>query len=143
MKRGITLSIMSVAIIIIMIVVSTATIVGVSSIDTANFEEYQSKIQRVKDNVEIYYEINSQLPVNNIIISKEDMTQDLLKEIIQNGDETSDMYIVDMNLLNIIGINIGFGDITDKDIFVVSEDSFNVYYYKGFNYKNKLFYNNN
>lgn len=138
MKKGITVSSLVIAITIMLILVSTATVVGVRSIKTASYEEFISEILRVSDDVNDYYLRNDGLPISDTqieIISKAGLSASLKKEILSNGDEYNNLYVVDMNKLKSESVKIGYGTISNLDVFLVAENSNNVYYYKGIVYK--------
>lgn len=139
MKRGITITILSVAITVMLIIVTTVSVVGTRSIDTANFEEYKSKLKRVSDIVLEYVETNKELPTTGEIVSQNGLNADFKNELTVNGDIDSNLYVVDLEKLDIV-VNIGDGSTSDEDVFVVSQDTNNVYYLKGRTYRGTTYY---
>ncbi len=141
MKKGVTLSIIVIAVTIMFIIISSATVIGTNSINAAQYEEFLSKISRVSDETNRYMTENKELPITSYeVISKEMMTEALATNLKSNGDDMNNLYIVDITKLKLISVNIGVGIVDDKDIFLVAEETGNVYYYKGFKYKNKWYY---
>ena len=115
MKKGLSLSTVVIAISIMLILVSSVSVIGSSAITSANFEEYKSNIDRVSDEVNIYITDNGTLPVTNeVVVSK----------------------------LNDYNIKKGRGNVENKDVFLVTENTNNVYYLKGFKYRGKVYFNN-
>ncbi|MBR5227631.1 MAG: hypothetical protein IKV94_03240 [Clostridia bacterium] len=139
MKKGITITVLSVTVAIMLIIVTTVSVVGTRSIDTANFEEYKSKLKRVSDIVLEYVKTNKELPITGEVVSKNGFGDDFINELTVNGDEDSKLYVVDLDKLDIV-INIGDGDTSDENIFVVSEETNNVYYLKGRTYRGTTYY---
>lgn len=140
MKRGITVSTLTITVIIMLILVSISTVVGIRSIKTASYEEFLSKISRVSDDVNQYFLENKKLPVTDEIIAKEGLSNELKLEISNNQDDYNNLYVVDMNKLRSENVKIGFGSVNDLDVFIVSENTNNVYYLKGFEYKGNTYY---
>lgn len=139
-KSGITFSVVSVAIVIMLIVISSASIIGTRAISTANFEEYKSEISRVSDNVNEYYVKNKALPVTNEMVDINTLDNALKNEIIQKGDNYATMYVIDISLIKDVSIKNGSGDVLSKDVYLVSDKTQNVYYLKGFKYNGTVYY---
>lgn len=139
-KSGITFSVVSVAIVIMLVVISSASIIGTRAISTANFEEYKSEISRVSDNVNEYYVKNKTLPVTNEIIDINTLDNALKNEIIQKGDNYATMYVIDISLIKDTSIKNGNGDVLSKDVYLLSDKTQNVYYLKGFKYNGTVYY---
>lgn len=141
MKRGMTLSIIIIAVTIMFIIISTSTVIGMRAVNAANYEEYMSNLSRVSDEVNSYLVTNKELPITSYeVISKEMFSEGLSLKLAENDDSMNNLYIVDNSKLNLTSVNIGVGDTFNKDVFLVAEDTGNIYYYKGFKYKNEWFY---
>lgn len=142
MKKGLSLSTVVIAISIMLILVSSVSVIGSSAISSANFEEYKSNIDRVADEVNIYVTDNGTLPVTNEVIAINSLGQDFLNQVKENGDLANKFYLVDISKLNDYNIKKGRGNIENKDVFLVTENTNNVYYLKGFKYRGKVYFNN-
>lgn len=140
MKKGITISILSITIAVMFILVTTATAIGASSINSVMYEEYISKLTRVSTDINAYYIKNKELPITGEIIVKSDLNNDINDEISNNNDNLEELYIVDMTKLKSYNVNIGYGSSDESDFFVVTKDSHNLYYLKGFKYKGRTYY---
>lgn len=140
MKKGITISTLVVAITIILILSSVATVVGIRSIKTASFEEFSSKLVRVSNDINLYHTKNKELPLTNEVLYASSCTEELKAELAKYGDNNSYLYVVDMNKLNTESVNIGYGTIEDGDVFVIAKDTNNIYYFKGIKYKGVVYY---
>lgn len=142
MKKGLSLSTVVIAISIMLILVSSVSVIGSSAITSANFEEYKSNIDRVSDEVNIYVTDNGTLPVTNEVIAINSLGQDFLNQVKGNGDLANKFYLVDISKLNDYNIKKGRGNVENKDVFLVTENTNNVYYLKGFKYRGKVYFNN-
>lgn len=140
MKKGITMSVVLVAIVIMMLIISAATVVGTNAVSTANFEEFKSIISRVSDNINEYYVKNDELPVKNEIVATASLPQDMQSALSKNGDLDDKLYVVDMSKINDATLKKGRGTIESQDVFLVSETKQNVYYLKGYKYKSVVYY---
>lgn len=141
MKKGITLSVMAVAVSIMFIVVSTAAIIGTNTMKAASYEEYISKLKRVEDAVNLYIEENDIIPTTGEVIANSGCSQSFINALAANGDVQEELYVLDMNKLNVVSVNIGFGNIDNNDIFIVTSNTNNVYYYGGFKYDGITIFN--
>jgi len=142
MKRGITVSTLAISVTIMLILISVSTVVGVGSIRTAAYEEFLSKLTRVSNDVNFYLRKNNELPITNEIVSKEGLPTTLRNLIANNGDNTNELYVIDMDLLNTETVNIGNGTTDNMDVFVVAQNTNNIYYLKGYKYKDEVCYGN-
>lgn len=142
MKKGLSLSTVVIAISIMLILVSSVSVIGSSAITSANFEEYKSNIDRVADEVNIYVTDNGTLPVTNEVIAINSLGQVFLNQVKENGDLANKFYLVDISKLNDYNIKKGRGNVENKDVFLVTENTNNVYYLKGFKYRGKVYFNN-
>ena len=140
MKKGITMSVVLVAIVIMMLIISAATVVGTNAVSTANFEEFKSIISRVSDDINEYYVKNNELPVKNEIVATASLPQDMQSALSKNGDLDDKLYVVDMSKINDATLKKGRGTIESQDVFLVSETKQNVYYLKGYKYKSVVYY---
>lgn len=142
MKKGLSLSTVVIAISIMLILVSSVSVIGSYAITSANFEEYKSNIDRVSDEVNIYVTDNGTLPVTNEVIAINSLGQEFLNQVKENGDLANKFYLVDISKLNDYNIKKGRGNVENKDVFLVTENTNNVYYLKGFKYRGKVYFNN-
>lgn len=140
MKKGVTLSIVLVAIVIMLILISSATVVGTTAIATANFEEFKGMVTRLSNNVNEYYLKNKELPVKNEVIATNSLSQEFQAELEKKGDLNKKMFVVDMSKINDATITIGRSSSSSEDIFLVAEESQNIYYLKGHEYKKVRYY---
>ena len=139
-KRGVTTAVIVLAVVIMFIILTTATVIGSRSVDTVNYEEFVSQVTRVSNSVNEYIVKNDELPTTFESVAKSGFTSDLQNEITQNGDTNNNLYVVDMSKLNVNNISIGNGNVSDRDVFLVAENTNNVYYYKGYRFRGTMYY---
>lgn len=140
MKKGITISILAITVVLMFILATTATVIGFKSIQTASYEEFLSQISRVSNSVNKYYVDNQELPITSQIVAKEGLPTELREEISNKHDDLNNLIVVDMTKIRVEGVNIGSGAIENLDVFVVAENTNNVYYLKGVKYKDKTYF---
>lgn len=140
MKKGVSLVTAIIAVSIMMILVSSVCVIGSSAISSANFEEYKSQIERVADEINIYINEKDILPVTNQNVSIDSLGQDFLNEVKEKNDLSNKFYIVDVSKLADYSIKKGKGNLNNKDIFLLAENTNNVYYLKGFKYRGKVYF---
>ena len=140
MKKGFSLSTVVIAISIMLILISSVSVIGSSAISSANFDEYKSQIERVSDEINIYINENENLPIKNEEVDINSLGTDFLNQARENGDATNKFYVIDISKLNDYSLKKGNGNVEDKDVFLVAENTNNVYYLKGFKYRGKVYF---
>lgn len=140
MRKGLSLSTLVIAITVMLILVSSVSVIGSLAINSANFEEYKSQIERVSDEVNIYSNENGSLPVTNQSIAINSLGNDFLEQVKENGDLTNKFYVIDISKLDDYNIKKGKGTVENKDVFLVCDNTNNVYYLKGFKYRGKIYF---
>ena len=140
MKKGISLTTVVIAISVMMILITSVSVIGSSAINSANFEEYKSVIERVADELNIYVTENKSLPIKNEAVSANNLGSDFVENLKENNDLLNNLYVIDISKLDDYNFEKGKGTISDKDVFVVAENSHNVYYLKGFKYRGKVYF---
>lgn len=140
MKKGITISILVVTVVLMFIIVTTATVIGTRTIQTASYEEFMSKIYRVSNDVNKYVMDNKSLPTTSEVIAKEGLSNVFKEELNKKKDVWNNLFVIDMTKLRTESVNIGKGTVEDMDVFVVAENTNNVYYLKGVNYKGATYH---
>lgn len=140
MKKGVSLVTVIIAVSVMMILISSVSVVGSSAISSANFEEYKSTIERVANEVNIYVNENKSLPVTNEIVAINSLGEEFLAEVKERNDLSNKFYVIDVSKLNDYNIEKGKGNVSDKDVFLLAENTNNVYYLKGFKYRGKIYF---
>lgn len=140
MKKGISMMMLVVSVSVMMILVTSASVIGINSVNTANFEEYKSVLSRVSDDVNYYYIENDKLPIKSSdegveVIDALSVSTEFYNQVVENGDNNDILYIVDIDKLEDNTINFN-----ENDVFVVASYSQNVYSLNGFKYKSKIYH---
>ncbi len=140
-KMGVSLIIVSTAVAIMLLLISVASVVGTNAIKSANFDEYISVLNRVSDEVNMYYIENEKLPVSSqTVVNYSTLPVEFKNTLNSKKDVNNKLFVVDVSLLKDKTIEKGKGSVEDQDVFLVAEDTHNVYYLKGFKYKSKMYY---
>lgn len=139
MKKGITVAMLVVIVTMMLIATTTVSVVGVNSINRANFETYKNKINKISDLALEYVTTNNSLPVTNEVVGKVSLDSDFIKELNSNGDADNNMLVIDLSKLDAT-VDIGNGTVVNGDVFVICENTNNVYYLKGMEYKGVLYH---
>lgn len=140
-KKGVTLTILAITVIIMVILASTIVInVGTAITDTRK-ATFSMDLKTIEDAVSIYYIQNNSMPSDKEALSKIEIlnlsgndNMNLLREEINlNGDEKDDtyFYIIDLSKLSIDNPSRGTYSLGDNDIYVVAYPSLKVYYLAG------------
>lgn len=141
-KRGVTTTVIVLAVVIMFIILTTATVIGSRNIQTVSYEEYVSQLTRVSDAVNEYVLQNGTLPTlsSNEVVAKASFTEDLKNELTANGDLNNNLYVVDMSKISVNNVSKGNGTTSNRDVFLVAENTNNVYYYKGYKFRGTMYY---
>lgn len=141
MKKGVSMMTVVIAVSVMLVLISSVSVIGSSAISSANFEEYKSKVERVADEINIYINENGTLPITNQSVSINSLGKEFLEAAKEKNDLSNKFYVVDISKLNDYSIDKGKGNLNNKDVFLIAENSNNVYYLKGFKYKGKVYFN--
>lgn len=134
MKKGVTVSILVIMVVIMITVVSTVSVVSVKSIARANYEAFKGKVDKVSDLTFEYISANKRLPVTGETVGVGMLDSDFVSELTDNSDINNRLMVIDLKKIDTT-IDIGRGSVNDGDVFVICENTNNVYYLKGFEYK--------
>ncbi len=140
MKKGITLTIAVMAVTIMLILITSSTVIGGSAISAANFEKFNSMLTRTSDNINEYYIKNKSLPIKDEIIDINSLGSEFVNAVAKNNDLESTFKVVDMTKIEDPTVTEGNGTIESKDVFLVAEETHNIYYLKGFKYKGVVYF---
>lgn len=140
MKKGVSLLVVTVAISVMVVLISSSIIFGTQAIQTAQFEEFLSQLNRLSVSINDYVLTNNSIPTTGEVVSGISLGNEFMNELVSKKDENNRLFIVNMSLLKDGTIKRGSGTAEDQDIFVVAENTNNVYYVKGFKYKGKTYF---
>lgn len=138
-KKGISLIILVITIVIMLIITSAVIFISSDTTSNTKMAAFAMDLQQIESAVEEYYLYNKELPIikvgytkTTLVTSIENGSEILSEEIEANGDDEAVFYEIDLGSLDVENISKGLrqgGDATD--IYLVTEDSLNVYYLKG------------
>lgn len=161
-ERGVTLISLAVAIIVLGII-TTLLLYNVK--DTKDIERVSNMyidIDGISDRISNYYSRYGALPVRrDIDLSSDSTISSWVSELESSNNEgplgandTGDFYVIDMNALENLSLNYGSGYAKmqgttlpeDKDVYVINENSHNIFYLQGIRVNNngtvKMYYTN-
>lgn len=140
-QKGITLVILSLAVVIMLIITTVLIYNATTGIDNQYLTNMYSDIAVLKDKISIYYVKNGRLPIVNVPYPNTEEIKGI------NENDNDNYYIIDLKLLDGLILNYGKGYDTvwtqnkcTNDIYVVNEQSHNVYYMLGIEFDNKVYY---
>lgn len=148
-NKGITMIVLSIAIIILAIVTSMLAYYSSDAIDIKNLNNMYNDIELLNQKVSLYFYNNEKIPALVKYINAEEK----LKE--QKGNLDNNVYyVIDLNKLENLELNYGKEfkevknnylavdfDITEyTDLYIINEQSHNIYYIKGVTVEEKIYY---
>jgi type II secretory pathway pseudopilin PulG len=148
-NKGITMIVLSIAIIILAIVTSMLTYYSSDAIDIKNLNNMYNDIELLSQKVSLYFYENEKIP---ILVEYTDAAEKL-KEQKSNLDNEV-YYVVDLNRLDNLELNYGkeFKEVKNNylgvdfdiaeytDLYIINEQSHNIYYIKGVTVDGKTYY---
>lgn len=143
-KKGISLIALAITIAVMLILATTVFMVSNEMVINSKMVALAVDLEEMEDLVSSYYINNDELPIDkaskwtgtSLADEIDEGKDDLLEDLSLNHDEDDDFYKVDISKLDIETLSRGIGKDEDGnedtiDIFVVAEESFNVYYLRG------------
>ena len=135
-KSGVTMTVLAISIAIMLIIMTTSVIIGSGNVNDAKFDNFNTMLQSVADNVNAYMLKEGKMPITNQSIIYTNYSKDFALEIEAKGDKNNKLYVVDVTMLENYTLQEGRGSLQNSDVFLIAENTNNIYYLKGFNYKN-------
>jgi len=134
-QKGITL-ISLIITIIIMAILAGAVVTNIDiGTDIRNYNYMCADIELLEAKIRTYYNEHGSLPTTGNVISNPNLNGQASTK--DNGN----YYAIDIrNALYNITLNYGAGTIANKDIYIVNEQSHEVYYLKGAYFENTLYH---
>lgn len=152
-KQGIALLSLILIIVIVMMLAGLVTYSSYDMIFETQKLSFAKDITTINDAVEEYYSVNGSLPIlndGNIFTVQEyknkieeirgsSQLEQLAHEMDVNDDESAVFYEIDISKLDIKQLKYGLKE-DEYDIFLVSDQSNKVYYLKGYDILNKVYF---
>ena len=151
-NRGITLASLAIAVIVILILTGTLIYNVKDNLRVANLREMQNDIQNLRDAVSNYYSINGSIPAKLKYTNTDNINRIKDAGVINEKADTGDFYIIDLKELENLTLNYGedykhISDATSEeeasqytDIYIINEESQNIFYVEGIRVDNDWFY---
>lgn len=141
-NKGITMITLALAIVIMVVIVSTLVYNINTGIRTRALNDMYNDVQLLKDRVDIYYSKYGELPILPTQYTQVSNLQGL------NVNDNDVYYVIDIEVLDNMTLTYGKGYGTLKqnfepkitDVYVVNEKSHTIYYVKGIQYEEKTYY---
>lgn len=140
-NKGITMVALGVTILIIIIIASTLIYNSYSGMATRTLNNMYNDIELLENKVASYYVKYGQIPILNVIYSDTSKIQNL------DANDNDKYYVIDLSLLSNLTLNFGKGYKTIKetntfsnDVYIINEQSHNIYYAAGVEFDNIMYY---
>lgn len=139
-KKGVSLVVLIITL-IVMVIIVTVTISGIENVlKEAQKSEFVTELETIKDKAEEWYFLTGTLPIETgteytasqlkaKVLDSQSKTL-LTNEISKNGDLNNNFFVVDLALMDIQTNERGKKQ-NQTDIFVIAENTLNIYYLGG------------
>ena len=145
MKKGISLIVLFIVVLVIIILATTLTVTGINVYNNSKITRFATEMAYVKEALDAYRtQKNGMYPIKDAVVL--DISQVSSKAKVQFQDENITdnkvtLYEIDFSLLGVNELSYGNKKEGDKtDVYVVSMDTSNVYYAKGYKVNNNTYY---
>lgn len=127
-SKGITITVLVVTVVILLILTSTIIMKAGNYKNVNKLNNLYADIKLLEDKVLEYHNDYGILPTKGEKITP------------NRSMEEGEYYEIDLSQLENLTLNYGKGSIDDKDIYIVNKNTLDVYYYKGIEYEESLYY---
>lgn len=145
MKKGISLIVLFIVVLVIIILATTLTVTGINVYNNSRITRFATELAYVKEALDAYRtQNNGMYPIKDAVVL--DISQVSSKAKVQFQEESITdnkvtLYEIDFSLLGVNELSYGNKKEGDKtDVYVVSMDTSNVYYAKGYKVNNNTYY---
>lgn len=133
-QKGVTL-IMLMIVIVILAILATIVIANVDTgADIRNYNYMRADIELLESKIMVYYNKNGEIPIKGDKITSPELHGQ------ESAKDNSNYYEINVNLLNNVTLNYGGGTLANNDIYIINEQSHEVYYLKGAVYEDNLYH---
>ena len=134
-QNGITLIVLMITIVILLILAS----VTIRNIDTGtdirNYNYMCADIELLKSKIINYYNEKAQLPITGTAFNAKTRLEGQA-----SSRDNDNYYQIDITKLYNITLNYGGGTLENEDVYIINEQSFEIYYLKGAKYENTTYH---
>lgn len=129
-NKGITIITLIIAIIVIFILTTVTITSTYTGSDLRRYKLMCADVQLLEDEILFFYRQYGELPTTG-----EKITEGI-PDVILEGRDTHEFFQLAPNKLNNITLN--YGD--EEDIFIIDNQTFEVYYLNGIEFQNEIYY---
>lgn len=140
-NKGVTMVALGVTILIIVIITSTLVYNSFTGMSTRTLNNMYNDVELLENKIAAYYVKYGQLPILNLLYTDISTIKDI------NVNDNGNYYVIDLSLLPNLTLNFGKGyksikqgDTSNNDVYVINEQSHNVYYPAGVKYDGIMYY---
>lgn len=139
-NKGITMIALAITILIIVIITTTLIYNSYKGMGIRTLNNMQNDIELLENKVATYYVKNGKLPILNITYTDIDKIKNL------DNNDNDKYYVIDLSLLPNLTLNYGKGynniknNVASEDVYIINEQSHNIYYTAGINYDGIIYY---
>lgn len=150
-EKGVTLLVLTITVIILLIIVNIVIFNVKDNLNIENLKNMQTDIENLNDKIATYYAEYGAIPANIEYTNVSNMQN---YGIISSEVDTGKFYIIDLSAIKNLTLNYGkdYEKITSEsteqqiqaleDIYIINEDSHNIFYVKGITMDREKFYTN-
>ena len=133
-QKGITLIVLMLTI-IIMAILAGAVVTNIDiGEDIRNYNYMRADIELLSGKIMTYYNENGALPTKGSVITNPSLNGQA------SSKDNSNYYQIDISKLYNITLNYGGGTLANEDIYIINEQSHEIYYLKGAYFENTLYH---
>ena len=147
-KKGITLITITISITILAFIAGAVIFNTVNLVGKTQLSKFSEELELIEDKIEEYYVLNGVYPVLTettysstqiAMINTNGKSEMLTEEIKKNHDENSTFYLIDYERIQVKLLERGL-KVTPDDIYVVAKETNTVYYLKGVEIEEKVYF---
>lgn len=146
MKKGFSLAVLSITILIMIILLTSMTIAGSNTVNNSKKLSFATELNMIEQSVNSYRQKNNgSLPVKeNIVVDVGSLNEFSINQFEANREEIVNKKIVlneiDFSKISIVSLKYGNSTEGENDIYAVSPKTGKIYYAKGMRVGNKLYF---
>ena len=144
-QKGINLISLTITVLVILILTNIVIYNVRGNLKTQNIKSLQADISNLREKISTYYSQYGGIPTNK------EYTNTGKIDVISPAVDTGKFYVIDLSVLDNLTLNYGRdyekiknGEVTDvntlSDLYIINEDSHNIFYVEGITLDNQTFY---
>ena len=144
-QKGINLISLTITVLVILVLTNIVIYNVRGNLKTQNIKSLQADISNLREKISTYYGQYGEIPANK------EYTNTGKIDVISPAVDTGKFYVIDLSALDNLTLNYGMdyekvksGEVTDvdtlSDLYIINEDSHNIFYVEGVKLDNQTFY---